>query len=197
MMELNQCEEKIWRQVQIDLANEPVASPDHVVRMTSWCQKLGRELGADLEVLTAGALVHDIGVPINRKEHYLVGRDRGAVVLKENGLPEGKIEKAVHVLESHSRYGGPQPETMEAKIGQDSDALEYIGAIGLLRAVVRGLTDGSFNGRIETFPSFLRALLAKVEGTFHTSEAKEIGLERIEFMKSFLKRLEDELKFEL
>ncbi len=195
-MELNEREEKVWQQVQADLAHEPVASPDHVVRMTSWCQKLGRQLGADLEVLTAGALIHDIGVPINRKEHYLVGRDRGAAVLKETGLPEEKIKKAVHVLESHSRYGGPQPETIEAQIGQDSDALEYIGAIGLIRAVVRGLTDGSFNGRIETFPSFLRDLLAKVEGTFHTSAAEKIGRDRIEFMKSFLKHLEDELRFE-
>jgi HD superfamily phosphodiesterase len=178
------------------LANEPVATPDHEVRMTSWCQKLGRQLGADLEVLTAGALVHDIGVPINRKEHYLVGRDRGAAVLKESGLPEEKIGKAVHVLESHSRYGGPQPETIEAQIGQDSDALEYIGAIGLVRAVVLRLTDGSFNGRIETFPSFLRALLTKVAGTFHASAVGKIGRDRIEFMKSFLKRLEDELRFE-
>ncbi len=195
-MELNEREEKVWRQVQVDLADEPVATPDHVVRMTYWCQKLGRELGANLEVLTAGALVHDIGVPINRKEHFLVGRDRGAAVLKASGLPEEKIGKAVHVLESHSRYGGPQPETLEAQIGQDSDALEYIGAIGLVRAVVRGLTDGSFNGRIETFPSFLRALLTKVEGTFHTSAAEKIGRDRIEFMKSFLKRMEDELRFE-
>jgi len=122
-MELNEREEKVWRQVQVDLADEPVATPDHVVRMTHWCQKMGRELGANLEVLTAGALVHDIGVPINRKEHFLVGRDRGAAVLKASGLPEEKIGKAVHVLESHSRYGGPQPETLEAQIGQDSDAL--------------------------------------------------------------------------
>ena len=195
-MELNQREEKIWRQVQADLADEPVASPDHVARMTQWCQKLGWELGADLEVLTAGALVHDIGVPINRKEHYLVGRDRGAAVLKTAGFPDDKIEQAVHVLESHSRYGGPRPETLEAQIGQDADALEYIGAIGLVRAVVRGLTDGSFSGRMEEFPVFLRGLLAKVEGTFHTSAAEKIGRDRIEFMKAFLKRLEEELRFE-
>jgi HD superfamily phosphodiesterase len=40
--------------------------------MTTWCQKLGPKEGADMEILTAGALVHDVGVPINRPNHFTV-----------------------------------------------------------------------------------------------------------------------------
>jgi len=86
--------------------------------------------------------------------------------------------EALHVLESHSRYGGPDPNTLEAKVGQDADALEYIGAIGIIRAVVRGLNDGSFDGKICNFPDILRSILAKVEGTFHTKQAEELGRSR-------------------
>ena len=195
-MELTKIQEKIWEQVKTELADEPVASPDHVERMTEWCQLLGPKMGADMEVLLAGALLHDVGVVINRKNHYTVGRARAAEILKEVGFPEEKIEDALHVLEAHSRYGGPDPQTIEAKVGQDADALEYIGAIGILRALVRGLNDGSFNGRISDFPEFLQSILAKVEDTFHTKEAEAIGRSRLEYMKIFIERLEKELKSE-
>ena len=196
-MELTEIQEKIWDQVKTELSDEPVASPDHVERMTAWCQLLGPKMGADMEVLLAGALLHDVGVVVNRKNHYTVGRARAAEILKEVGFPEEKIEGALHVLEAHSRYGGPDPETTEAKVGQDADALEYIGAIGILRALVRGLNDGSFNGRISDFPEFLQSILAKVEDTFHTKEAEAIGRSRLEYMKIFIERIEKELKSEV
>ena len=137
-MELTKTQEKIWTQVVDDLSDEPVASPDHVERMTAWCRHLGPKVGADMEILVAGALLHDVGVVINRKNHYRVGRTRAEEILKEVGFPDEKIEETLHVLEAHSRYGGPEPETTEAKVGQDADALEYIGAIGTLRALIRG-----------------------------------------------------------
>ncbi|MBW1887657.1 MAG: HD domain-containing protein [Deltaproteobacteria bacterium] len=195
-MELNELEEKIWHLVKSDLSNEPVASIDHVERMTTWCQKLGPLTEADMEVLVPGALLHDIGVVINRKDHYVVGRVRAKEILKEVGFPEEKIDAALHVLETHSRYGGPEPQTTEAEVGQDADALEYIGAIGILRALIRGLNDGSFDGKISSFPDYLRSILSKVEGTFHTKGAESIGRSRIEYMESFLDRIEKELSYE-
>jgi len=196
-MELTEIQESIWSCVQSDLAQEPVASTDHVERMTIWCQKLAPAEGADMEVLVAGALLHDIGVPIDRKTHYVVGRNRAAEILKQVGFPQEKVDAALHVLEAHSRYGGPEPQTLEAKVGQDADALEYIGAIGILRALVRGLNDGSFDGRISHFPDYLRSILAKVEETFHTKEAEGLGRSRLEYMKRFLERIEKELRHEV
>jgi uncharacterized protein len=195
-MKLSTQQQKIWDQVKQTLASEPVASVDHVERMTTWCQKLGEAAGANMDVLTAGALLHDVGVTVNRKLHYKVGRQRAAEILKEVGFPEEMAEEALHVLESHSRYGGPDPRTLEAKVGQDADALEYIGAIGILRAVVRGLNDGSFDGKIDSFPDYLRSILAKVEGTFHTKQAAAFGRPRLAYMKSFLEHIEKELKGE-
>lgn len=195
-MRLSKEQEKIWEFVQSDLASEPVASIDHVERMATWCQKLGSSEGADMDVLIPGALLHDVGVVVDRKKHYVVGRARATEILKEMGFPEERIPAVLHVLEAHSRYGGPDPDTVEAKVGQDADALEYIGAIGILRAVVRGLNDGSFDGKISSFPHYLRSILAKVEGTFHTARAEEIGRTRIEYMTRFLDRIEKELAAE-
>ncbi len=188
--------EAVWAQVQEDLRGEPVASTDHVRRMAEWCVRLGPTVGADMEALLAGALLHDVGVVIDRKTHYLVGRDRAREIMSQAGVPEEKREAAVHVLESHSRYGGPEPRTLEAQVGQDADALEYLGAIGIVRAVVRGMTDGSFDGSADSFPGYIRDLLAKVESTLHTPEASRLAQSRVAFMGEFLHRLEQELAFE-
>lgn len=196
-MDLNDVEKKIWGRVSSDLVDERVASPDHVERMTKWCQKLGPDVGADMDSLVAGALVHDIGVLYDRKNHYIAGKPIAADILRDAGLPEEKIEPALHVLESHSRYGGPPPESAEARVGQDADALEYIGAIGIIRAVIRGLTDESFNAHVCDFPEYLQNLLGKVEGTFHTEAARKVGMERIEYMRQFLKRITMELNGEV
>jgi uncharacterized protein len=190
-------QQRIWSQVREDLRAEPVASPDHVLRMTEWCSRIGSQVGADMEILLSGALVHDVGVVIERKTHYLVGRDRAREIMDRSGLPEGKREPAVHVLEAHSRYGGPEPQSLEAQVGQDADALEYIGAIGIVRAIVRGMTDGSFDGSADSFPEYLRTLLGKVESTLHTAEATKIGEGRVDYMRGFLVRLESELAFEV
>jgi uncharacterized protein len=195
-MKLTTKQKKIWDQVKQTLAREPVASIDHVERMTTWCQKLGEAAGANMDVLVAGALLHDVGVTVNRKLHYTVGRQRAAEILREVGFPEEMTDEALHVLEAHSRYGGPDPRTLEAEVGQDADALEYIGAIGILRAVVRGLNDGSFDGKIGSFPDYLRSILAKVEGTFHTKQAEEVGRPRLAYMRSFLEYIEKELRGE-
>ena len=53
-MELNEREKKIWQQVKADLADEPVASTDHVERMTRWCQELGPAVDADIATTTSG-----------------------------------------------------------------------------------------------------------------------------------------------
>lgn len=196
-MELNDLQNRVWSRVQAQLADEQVASPDHVERMTTWCQKLGQNRNIDPEALIAGALVHDIGVTIDRKTHYSAGLDLARQILTENGLEQEKVDPALHVMKAHSRYGGPEPETAEAQIAQDADALEYIGAIGIVRAVVRGLNDGSFNGKAADFPQYLRELLSKVSSSFHTQEAEQYGHSRIAYMHSFLEQMEKELKFEV
>ena len=196
-MELNAVQKRIWSAVQERLADEQVASPDHVQRMTTWCQKLARDRKVDTEALTAGALVHDIGVTIDRKTHYTAGLDLARDILTRSDLEQEKIQPALHVMETHSRYGGPEPKTPEAQIAQDADALEYIGAVGILRAVIRGLNDKSFDGNINSFPEYLNSLLYRVSSSLHTQKAQDYAKKRIEFMESFLEQLEKEVNFEV
>jgi len=49
--------------------------------------KAGEDAGANMDVLIAGALLHDVGVTVDRKLHYTVGRQRAGEILREVGFP--------------------------------------------------------------------------------------------------------------
>jgi len=187
-------EEKIWPYVEIDLQGEQVASIDHIRRTVARAKKFGPALNADMEVLVPGAMLHDIGVVIDRKYHYIKGKERAAEILNKVGYPQDKIGDVLHVIETHSRYGGISPETVEARIMRDIDAIDYVGAVGVARAVVRGLNDGSFDGNIANFPSLLKKIIDNTrDGVFFKETRKEID-EGNKFLEMFLAQMEKELQ---
>jgi len=176
-----------------EMAGEQFAGTDHLERAFGWCQKIGRERNAEMEVLLTAALLHDIGLTIDRAKHYEAGLPKARVFLEELGFKEDEIRRILHVIEAHSRYGGPDPQSLEAKILQDVDAIEYVGAVGLVRGIVRALHNGSFSGKVEEVPGVIDDLIKKVEGNFYTEEAKRIVQKRIAFLRTFSDRLKKEL----
>jgi len=185
--------DKIRKFIQKEMAGEKIAGVDHLERAYEWCQKIGRTRGAEMEILLTAALLHDIGVPIDRKRHYETALPKARVFLGELGFKEDEIKRILHVIEAHSRYGGPDPETLEAKILQDVDAIEYVGAVGLIRGIVRALHEGSFSGKVEEVPKLIDDLIRMVGGNFYTEDAKRIVEKRITFLKLFSDRLKKEL----
>jgi len=175
------------------MVGEKIAGTDHLERTFEWCQKVGKVRGADMEILLTAALLHDIGVAIDRKRHYEAALPKAQAFLGELGFKEDEIQRILHVIEAHSRYGGPAPQTLEAKILQDVDAIEYVGAVGLIRGIIRALHEGGFSGKIEEAPKLIEDLIKRVEGNFYTEEAKRIVGKRIAFLKVFSDRLKKEL----
>jgi len=176
-----------------EMAGEQFAGTDHLERVFEWCQKIGEERNAEMEVLLTAALIHDIGLTIDPKKHYEAGLPKARGFLEELGFKENEIQKILHIIEAHSRYGGPDPQSLEAKILQDVDAIEYVGAVGLVRGIVRALHNGSFSGKVEEVPGVIDDLIKKVEGNFYTEEAKRIVQKRIAFLRTFSDRLKKEL----
>jgi uncharacterized protein len=92
---------------------------------------------ADALVVLAACYLHDVvNLPKNHSEREQASR-RAALLataaLREAGFPEEKLTAVAHAIEAHSYSAGIAPDTIEAKIVQDADRLDALGAVGLAR----------------------------------------------------------------
>lgn len=112
--------------------------PGHLRRVWRNCQRIALDEGpADMEVLRAAAWLHDLvnlpkDHPDRRSASRLSGR-AAAEFLGRAGFPADRIGAVVHAIEAHSFSAGITPETPEARILQDADRLEALGALGIAR----------------------------------------------------------------
>lgn len=111
----------------------------HFRRVWGTAQRLAEESQVDRLVLLTACYFHDIiSLPKNHPE-----RSRSSVMAAEKTLailqssfpdfPRDRYPAVYHAIEAHSFSAGISPHSAEAKIVQDADRLEALGAIGLAR----------------------------------------------------------------
>lgn len=181
--------------------------PDHSERVLRTALHLGRELGADLRVLAAAALLHDIGRSEESRSrgrlcHARRGAELAAPILRDLGYAEAEIAAICHVIAAHRYRGGRVPESLEARILFDADKLDCIGAIGIGRAFLfagqigarlhnpeadHGRTS-SYSLEDTAFREF-QVKLAKVREKMQTAPGRRLAEERHAFMLDFFARL--------
>jgi uncharacterized protein len=169
-----------------------------------------REGGCDRTVLTAAVVLHDcVAVEKNsplRAQASRLAAVRAREILGGMGWDAARIDAAAHAIEAHSFSAGIAPETIEARVLQDADRLDAIGAIGIARcfyvagrlgsrlydpsdpeAVHRELDDRTF--ALDHFG----AKLFKVAGNFQTAAGQALADARTRTMHEFVRRLLDEV----
>lgn len=62
--------------------------------------------------------------------------------LVATGVAKATCDAVSHAVEAHSYSGGLRPETIEAAIVQDADRLDALGAVGIARLWVTGVSLG-------------------------------------------------------
>lgn len=185
--------------------NDAAHAFDHVLRVFRLAERIGRAEAADLRVLLTAALLHDIAH--NEPDHHLRGAERARVLLAEETA--AFVDAVAHCIETHRFRKGPEPRTLEARILQDADKLDAIGAIGVARVfahaghyneplwapldeVQRSGLDTPVHTPVHEYWHKLRHLADML----HTPTARAIARERHAFMEAFFRRLDEECRGE-
>lgn len=125
----------------------------HFRRVWKAAGHIAREEGAtaDLLVLLASAYFHDlVSLPKDsprRAESSRLSAEEAGRLLSERwkDFPLEKIPGIKHAIHAHSFSAGVAAETEEARILQDADRLEAVGAIGVARCFY---TAGQMDARL-------------------------------------------------
>jgi uncharacterized protein len=126
--------------------HDPVHGFDHVLRVLDLSRRIGRELGADLEILHAAALLHDASGAHpgegDRENHQQASAEFAREVLEREGWEEGRIDAVVHCIRAHRFRSREAPATLEAQVLFDADKLDVMGAFGAARTIGFALQAG-------------------------------------------------------
>lgn len=122
----------------------------HVERVRKNALHIGKAEKADLSIVETAALLHDIArnEEIRKKGsfcHALEGAKRSVKILKKYDIDLSIIEKVAHAIEAHRKRNSCQPQTIEAKVLQDADLVDAIGAVGIGRNFLFAGNMGSKN----------------------------------------------------
>jgi len=180
---------------------------DHVLRVTALAVHIAQAESANVEIVRTAALLHDIGLDNGRVGHEEVAAERARGILA--GQPPEKVEAVAQAIRSDRFRAGPPPQTLEAKCLFDSDKLDAIGAIGVVRVFAYGGAAGQrlwaevpegydehAAGDEHTPVHEFAVKLAKIQDRLTTETGRRIGRERHDFMAAFFARLETEVKGE-
>lgn len=179
---------------------------DHTERVRRLCMHIGREEGADMEVLEIAAYLHDVGRPYQDESrgavcHAEKGAEMASAILQDYPMSDQRKENVVHCVLSHRFRGDRAPKTLEARSLFDADKLDAIGAIGIGRAF---LFAGEVGARLhnshaepeqtqpysqeDTGYREFRVKLCRIRERMLTNEGRRMAEERHRFMVSFFER---------
>lgn len=189
--------------------SDPSHDALHIKRVVAMALKLSQAEGADENIVLPAAYFHDfVNVPKNdprRKEASRLSALAAIEYLKAVDYPARHYEAIAHAIEAHSFSAGIPATTIEAKVVQDADRLDALGAVGIARcfsvstllqrpyycaddfeAENRDLDDTRY--AIDHFA----VKLFEIAKTLHTDSARREAETRVAFMKDFLAQMQRE-----
>lgn len=185
--------------------------PDHAERVHATALALGRVMGGDLAILSAAALLHDIGRAEESRSrgrlcHAALGAELAAPILAGLGFSPEAVAAIRHCIATHRYRDDQRPESLEAQILFDADKLDSLGAIGIGRAFLfagqvgarlhnddQALADSLAYSLEDTAYREFRLKLCRLPERMLTPLGRKLAEERQQFMQDFFSRLEAEI----
>jgi uncharacterized protein len=202
----------LWEDRFADFLDAQAADVDaahdraHVERVVTTARRLAEDETAQMDVVVPAAWLHDC-VVVSKDAPDRSGAARRAAdaareFLADTGYSEQWIPEIEHAIAAHSYSGDTEPETLEAKVVQDADRLDALGAIGIARCfAVGGALDRSLYNPDDPFCDdrdpdddtytldHFYAKLLRLPDTMQTEAGRIEANRRAAYMRSYLERL--------
>lgn len=184
---------------------------DHIYRVVANAKRLAESAAANLSVVVPAAWLHDcVSVAKDsdlRSQASSLAATEAKQFLARAGYPSQCLEAIEHAIAAHSFSAGIPAETLEAKIVQDADRLDALGAIGIARCLQTGTAMGSVLYQLDdpfaddrvaadavsTIDHFYTKLLTLAD-TMQTEAGRAEANRRTEFMHQYLQQLRREIE---
>ncbi len=196
--------------------NDAAHGFDHVLRVWRLALHIAKAEGADGEIVSAAALLHDAG-RAGQERTGVCHAKLGAQIAREvlAGQAPERIEAVARAIEQHRFRTTDPPTSIESRVLYDADKLDAIGAIGVARAyAVAGArqqrlwaaVEAAYGARApEEGQGDLEAeehtpvheyvfKLAKLKDGMLTETGRALAEERHRFMAAFFARLAQEIE---
>jgi len=185
----------------------------HFHRVWKTAQRIMAGTEADRLVVLTACYFHDIvNLPKNHPQRHLASTQAAQETLRIldahfPDFPHQLYDAVAHAVQAHSFSAGIAPQTLEAKIVQDADRLETLGAIGLARvfytsgALGRPLFDSrdplaqerELDDTTYALDHFQKKLF-KLPETMQTEAGRELARLNADFLVHYMAKLCAELK---
>lgn len=193
-----------------ELSRDSAHDLSHSLRVARLAHRICEIEGAEGDVAVAAALLHDLVWVAKNHEDSKRTAERSAKLAPTlcAGLPaiEGKAQRIAECILTHSFSGGGTAASLEARVVQDADRLEAIGAIGLARVFATGASFGAalwhsgdpwaerrgLDDKAYSLDHFETKLL-KLAGGMNTPAAKALATSRQQVLRGYLAALREEL----
>ena len=196
--------------IKKEMTQDPAHDINHVLRVVKIAKELCELEKGEQEIVLPAAYLHDCfsfakNHP-DRAQSSKIAADKAIDFLKSINYPATHFDQIHHAITTHSYSANIQPQTLEAKIVQDADRLDSLGAIGVARCLQVGTSLGiSLYNISDTFcqqrtPEDFKytvdhfyVKLFKLADMMNTESAKAEGQRRTQFMREYLKQLATEV----
>ncbi len=169
---------------------------NHILRDLARAIVIGEAEGADMKIVPASVLLHDIGrlYPATAKDHHTSGAEVAPRYLTNAGFTKGEIEEIKHCIRSHGPRGLEEPETLEAKVVYDVNVLSCAcGNVGVARVFHYFIAEETFTVKQ------MMEISSGQKGprkNFYTETGRRLGEDSHRKASQFWKELNNELKEE-
>lgn len=205
-------EEKFEEKIStVASSDDPAHDLLHFKRVVGLAKQLCKQEGGQAEIVVPAAWLHDLVIvpkdsPLRSKASRL-SAEKAIQFLTSVNYPGKYFDSIAHAIEGHSFSANIEVRTLEAKIVQDADRLDGLGAIGIARCfATAGLLKRPFyeledpfcavrlpDDSLYTVDHFYKKLFKTAE-TLKTKSGRAEGQKRIAAMKTYLSTLQSEIQ---